>query len=527
MAAAGEQEVTGHEVCVEKLCFQQPFSTAPPPFYPRLPHKIQNWKVQAMLTTESTSELTIGRDCVLPHCFGLGDYGRWRWRWIPISMLFGLKGCLLRQKKDMESLSACRSLSPYMRLKSLTPFLGRLALQPVLEVSTVPSAEIRRRFSVGQAKLAIRASIKASTNGLRWAIQLNWKSTERDLLRSKLENDVMTFEYLWRWAISKSLIAVASAAVRMPSLDFQRFFSGDMNFGSVKVTHRLGSRVLREKPLATLAYTKASEKFRESGTITVAPGHYIDPGNESGAPGEREFNLEIANLVERDLHAHGWRVLRPDRDAPYLSWEEYLNWVSKQTLRGHPVVEIHGQGPTADFRGHVIGVIGDPNTLLNKELAKTFGFYDMDWRELGVPRRGGVIVESFDSDEILQMAPLQRAHAARSIATQLVESIQRASLRSQTKDIGCSYASEIPMRSMDEMHLSMEKCVPTSTSSSTIDSGTSTLRRARKSVLFRKVENLHRNIKETMLYRSGTKQAAVLSLAVLEFSHGSPSIISG
>ncbi|KAI5068018.1 hypothetical protein GOP47_0016363 [Adiantum capillus-veneris] len=376
MAAAGEQEVTGPEVCVEKLCFQQP---TPPPFYPRIPHKIQNWKLQAMLTTESTSELTIGRAYVLPHCFGLGDDGRWRWRWIPISMLIGLKGCLLMEKKDMESLSACRSLSPYMRLKSLTPFLGRLALQPVLEVSTVPAAEIRRKFSVGLAKLAIRASMKASTKGLRWAIQLNWNSTEKahfflaakDSLRSKLENDVMTFEYLWRWAISKSLIAVASAAVRRP-LDLQRFFSGGMNFGSVKVTHYLGSRVLREEPLAALAYTKASEKFRESGTITVAPGHHIDPGNESGAPGEREFNLEltimhIANLVERDLHTHGWRVLRPDRDAPYLSWEEYLNWVSKQTLRGRPVVEIHGQGPTADFKGHVIGVIGDPNTLLNKE----------------------------------------------------------------------------------------------------------------------------------------------------------------
>ncbi|KAI5068017.1 hypothetical protein GOP47_0016362 [Adiantum capillus-veneris] len=71
-----------------------------------------------------------------------------------------------------------------------------------------------------------------------------------------------------------------------------------------------------------------------------------------------------------------------------------------------------------------------------QELAKNFGFYDMDWRELGVPRRGGVIVESFDSDELLQMAPLQRAHAARSIATQLVESIQRASSRSQTKHTG-------------------------------------------------------------------------------------------
>ncbi|MCO5565049.1 hypothetical protein L7F22_018719 [Adiantum nelumboides] len=277
---------------------------------------------------------------------------------------------------------------------------------------------------------------KASTKGPMWAIHLIWKSTETDILRGKLENDVMTLEYLRRWAISKTCKAVTSAAIRMPCLDFQRSFCGDMNFGSVKITYKSGSRIFREEPLPTSAYTKASEKFGESGTITVAPGHFIDPGNETGAPGEREFNFEIANLVERDLHGHGWRVLRPDRDAPYLLWEEYLNWVSKQTLRGHPVVEIHGQGPTADYRGHVTGVIGDPKISLNKELAKKFGFFDMDWRELGVPRRGGVIVESFDSDEALQLAPLQRSQAARCIATRLVDSIQRASSRSQIREVG-------------------------------------------------------------------------------------------
>lgn len=37
---------------------------------------------------------------------------------------------------------------------------------------------------------------------------------------------------------------------------------------------------------------------------------------------------------------------------------------------------------------------------LIQELAETFGQFQMDWRELGVPRRGGVIVESFNADEV-------------------------------------------------------------------------------------------------------------------------------
>ncbi|CAI7836900.1 unnamed protein product, partial [Closterium sp. NIES-54] len=107
----------------------------------------------------------------------------------------------------------------------------------------------------------------------------------------------------------------------------------------------------------------------------------------------------VADALERQLRSTGWDVLRPDRDAPNLQWEQYLNWVSKQTMRGVPVIEIHGQGSNADYRGFVLGVIGDKNTPLNKELARKFGHFAMDWRELAVPRRGGTIVESFNSDE--------------------------------------------------------------------------------------------------------------------------------
>ena len=35
-----------------------------------------------------------------------------------------------------------------------------------------------------------------------------------------------------------------------------------------------------------------------------------------------------------------------------------------------------------------------------QELANEFGIFEMDWTGLGVPRRGGIIVESFNTDEV-------------------------------------------------------------------------------------------------------------------------------
>lgn len=45
-----------------------------------------------------------------------------------------------------------------------------------------------------------------------------------------------------------------------------------------------------------------------------------------------------------------------------------------------------------------------------QELAKEFGWYPSDWKELAVPRRGGVIVEGFNSDEV-SASPMRTPHA--------------------------------------------------------------------------------------------------------------------
>ena len=37
---------------------------------------------------------------------------------------------------------------------------------------------------------------------------------------------------------------------------------------------------------------------------------------------------------------------------------------------------------------------------INQSLAAGFGFFPMDWTGMAVPRQGGVIVESFVTDEV-------------------------------------------------------------------------------------------------------------------------------
>ena len=43
----------------------------------------------------------------------------------------------------------------------------------------------------------------------------------------------------------------------------------------------------------------------------------------------------------------------------------------------------------------------------------------MDWRELALPRKGGVILEAFNSDEVLAMGPTERATHADAVATKV------------------------------------------------------------------------------------------------------------
>lgn len=118
-----------------------------------------------------------------------------------------------------------------------------------------------------------------------------------------------------------------------------------------------------------------------------------------------------------------------------------------QTLRGTPVLEIHGQGSTADYRGFVLGVLGDKEFPLSKALSHNFGVFPMCWTDLAVPRRGGVLLECFNADEVVlnfpvnsldainiqfkyfqvvQMAPWHRTWAVSQLASTITKCVERA-----------------------------------------------------------------------------------------------------
>ena len=191
---------------------------------------------------------------------------------------------------------------------------------------------------------------------------------------------------------------------------------------------------------ASAVDASASETSRIRGhraTVALVPGHWIDPGEESGAPGERALNLVIANRAHRLLDARGWTVLRPDLASPPLSWEEYVAWVRAQSRGGVAVLEVHGQGEGASMEGRVTGVIAQRESTLGDALAVRFGVFPMDWTELAVPRLGGAVVESFDATALERLPPEARTAAVDDIAKDIAEAVD--STRSAAEPpVGCS-----------------------------------------------------------------------------------------
>eukprot|EP00270_Netrium_digitus_P003141 TRINITY_DN1355_c0_g1_i1.p1 TRINITY_DN1355_c0_g1~~TRINITY_DN1355_c0_g1_i1.p1 ORF type:complete len:590 (+),score=139.24 TRINITY_DN1355_c0_g1_i1:120-1889(+) len=499
--AALFDDVEEKEVCLGKRCFHPPHANYKlPQFFDiplqrgeRVAGRDYRWKTTFSLrddnvatTAKSPSSLrprvAVQKGWALPHLMGLGDDARWRWQFVPVSILAGVKLDFWRKKrqsykrgadgaearqgewdnvssgdvncttgKQQHHHSQFLTVAPSVRVKVLTPLCGKLALKPSLELLPVPALSVKRVFSLGTAKLSVRARIEAgNSEGVgalklpRWALQVDWWPADTVRVLPQPDENLLTVKYTKGIRFTPHCNMVIGGQMDVPSrlssLDLKPSRPLDllplprnlrMNF--VKVRHILGTRGKRDPPKRTQTYLTASRNIGKHDVISVIPGHWIDPGLEPGAPGEREFNLEVANAVERQLRWSGWEVLRPDRDAPHLRWEEYLNWVSHQTLKGVPVMEVHGQGSTADYRGLVLGVIGDKDAPLNRELAANFGMFAMDWRDLAVPRRGGVILESFNSDEVLEMAPWHRTWAVSRLASRISRCIERASYSNRSQ----------------------------------------------------------------------------------------------
>jgi hypothetical protein len=465
--AMAEEDEDGEKVCIGNLCFLKPYPHySPPPYYPRIHRKNYRWKIGAQVKTSPEIQCKLSHSLTLPNALGLGPEARWRWQWLPVSLMTSIVMHLRlhHQSSPKETQGAeiygARSLgvgvSPRARLKVLTPVFGRLALLPMVELLPTHKLMVRREFLVRNRKLSLQADLEFGTRiGLsklpRWSFQVNWHPADAVKMTLQSVGDVCRVQCARSFSLAPGRKGIATGDAEIPSTFF---LNGGSKFGSMpvrarleslKVSHIITDEAAKTTPLPTSTYLDASERIGDTDLISVIPGHWIDPGNETGAPGEPEFNMDVANVLERQLMRNGWKVLRPEREAPELTWEEYLNWVSKQTSQGIPVLEIHGQGSDANNRGIVVGVIGDASAPLNRELAEEFGYYKMNWRDLGVPKRGGAILESFNADEVLQMAPWHRKWSVRRIANRIVSCIERASHNNRA-----SRGVSIELRSDDE-----------------------------------------------------------------------------
>eukprot|EP00271_Cylindrocystis_brebissonii_P017211 TRINITY_DN437_c0_g1_i1.p1 TRINITY_DN437_c0_g1~~TRINITY_DN437_c0_g1_i1.p1 ORF type:complete len:647 (+),score=116.79 TRINITY_DN437_c0_g1_i1:122-2062(+) len=468
--------------CLGPRCFTRPYPEyVPPQYYPipllrkgeRVPGKDFRWKVSVQMREEGGKlrpRVTLQRAFSLPQMMGLAESGRWRWQGMPWALLLGAKLDFLHLGEDepVEGRPWDAAVTATARLKGLSPVFGNLALRPSLDIFPAPKLTLKRVFKLGPlTKLSVEASMlqgdgEDSAGGCggrpwwrpRWRLELHWHPADSvGVFRLPNEDETRRLEYARILPITRNCklevaggadLAAAGAGHLAteagPGGVVEGGRSSQSGWGTaqqlwssfrlqrLKLTQLLGSEGRRQLPLPPVAYYRASLQIGRTGRISVVPGHWIDPGGEPGAPGEADFNLEVANAVEQQLTGRGWEVLRPDRDAPGLRWEEYLNWVSDQTYRGSPVLEIHGQGSNADYRGYVLGVIGDKGMPLAKELAATFGgMFPMQWRELAVPRRGGLLLECFNSDEVAQMAPWHRKWAVSELAKKITGCVETAS----------------------------------------------------------------------------------------------------
>ncbi|BBN09649.1 hypothetical protein MPTK1_4g21500 [Marchantia polymorpha subsp. ruderalis] len=445
MAMAEDDDLL--EACVGRLCFVQPHAQyEPPAFHRRFARRDYRWKVGARMKTTPGLHCKLSHSMFLPDCLGLGPDARWRWQGIPVALMTSATVDILPSHQNytndvFDGHASFRYLGvrPRARLKALTPLFGKLALRLTVELLPTPKLVMARQFRLGTTKVTLRANMEPSTSvgstKRSWcSLQVDWHPADTVKVMLQPVKNFFGMQYSRSIQLTPDSKGVASGVAELPANLTVFGASGlpgsvpaKLRIDSLKLSHVITDKAPKSSPLPTSEYLRASRKIGTSDLISVIPGHWIDPGYEVGAPGERDFNMEIVNILEKQLRGNGWNVLRPDRECPDLSWEEYLNWVSKQTSKGIPVLEIHGQGSKADYRGFVLGVIGDANAPLNKELAKDFGYFQMDWRDLAVPKRGGVVLESFNSDEVLQMAPWHRKWSVRRLANRITACIERAS----------------------------------------------------------------------------------------------------
>eukprot|EP00898_Chlorokybus_atmophyticus_P003353 jgi/Chlat1/4018/Chrsp26S00298 len=487
------------------------------------PPRAYRWKVTARcregVTAPAQPQLTVRRSWSLPQALGLNSNGTWRWPFLPVSLQVGGMASMRfpsfrdwrggdkhdsdlllngnshstnHHDTDSNALFVTKpfgnvavgsgagtvsvggvSFHPSVRIKfERMVGMGDIGVRPVLELLPVPVVSIKRVVRVGPVGITLRGSWQISRDNAHkplFSVEVDWQPVEFFRVYRNSGNPKLVSQFEKPIPVDRRTTAVFGGHIELPVVAGRRptlegevvphdlkldLIRSGSTFRTAKAL-RLQAKEYHDVDIMATAGTKATRNM-----VAIVPGHWIDPEDDTGAPGERNFNMEVANRVTTQLSTSGWRVLRPDRDAPTMQWDDYLDWISAQAARGVPTVEIHGQGASADYRGIVKGVIGTQRSQLHQALANEFGFYPMDWRELAVPRRGGGILEAFDTDEVSKLSVRQRSALAAKLARKISRSVQKVArqegafenIRKTATEISTTYRSYVVNSNKHQAH---------------------------------------------------------------------------
>ncbi len=163
-----------------------------------------------------------------------------------------------------------------------------------------------------------------------------------------------------------------------------------------------GAKVVPESPKASDKNWRATDTSKPTKIFLMA-GHADAAG--SGAPNERELNVELVKWAQRNAQAYGVSdfvefYFPPSSSLPTSSPSSQYSKTSEAVRQGKQVIEIHNDcyqevEPKCFGRSGVIPpTAGRKIWQLDDVLSQTYGAFPLNHRDgLAVPRRGGTILE--------------------------------------------------------------------------------------------------------------------------------------
>lgn len=142
-------------------------------------------------------------------------------------------------------------------------------------------------------------------------------------------------------------------------------------------------------------------------TFVLAAGHTIYPGNQTGAPNEKDMNILITDNLEQKLEKEGAKVIRPEirtKNLILYDWNHYMRFGRSSVKNKYVWMEIHGQPlkpyPTKPHIKWNLGVICNKANIYCNQIGKekNIGILNLPYWNYGVSNNGGIIIEAHHTD---------------------------------------------------------------------------------------------------------------------------------